>query len=217
MNRNRLKLLAIGSALLPVVTGGCGFLFSHAPPEGHEQMDYFTCTEGDAGPIIDIVWAGLNVAGAAVIASDPDTYANADAAIVGGISWGVISGAAAVVGFNKSKKCRAAKRALAERQGQRPAVRREPQPADDVVQAVVINPAADTLGVGERVQLVASAYNSSGGMVPNKMFAWSSSNAAIASVNNAGLVTAHASGAVVIAANTDNVVGIANMVVASPR
>ncbi|MDH3459125.1 MAG: Ig-like domain-containing protein, partial [Gemmatimonadota bacterium] len=62
-----------------------------------------------------------------------------------------------------------------------------------------------------------SAYNSSGGMVPNKMFAWSSSNAAIASVNNAGLVTAHASGAVVIAANTDNVVGIANMVVASPR
>ena len=47
------------------------------------------------------------------------------------------------------------------------------------------------------------------------MFVWSSSNDAIASVNNAGLVTAHATGAVVIAANTDNVVGTANIVVAA--
>ena len=31
-------------ALLPMATG-CGFVFSHAPPEGHEQMDFFTCTE----------------------------------------------------------------------------------------------------------------------------------------------------------------------------
>jgi len=46
---------------------------------------------------------------------------------------------------------------------------------------------------------------------------WSSSNDAIASVSNAGLVTAHAAGAVVIAANTGNVVGTARLVVTAPR
>ena len=134
-----------------------------------------------------------------------------------GLSWGIFSGAAAGVGFNKSKKCKAAKRALAARRMQDRVERREPPPADLVVQAVVLNPAADTLRVGERVQLTATAYSSGGVTIPNKPFRWSSSNDAIASVNNAGLVTAHASGTVVIAANTDNVVGTANIVVASRR
>jgi hypothetical protein len=49
------------------------------------------------------------------------------------------------------------------------------------------------------------------------MFTWSSSNDAIASVSIAGLVTTHATGAAVIAANTANVVGIANIMVVARR
>ena len=203
-------------ALVPMATG-CGFLFSHAPPVGHEEMGFFTCTESNAGPIIDVIVGSLNVLGAITAAADPDQFFDRDQIIVTGLLWGVFSGAAAGVGFNKSKKCKAAIRALAARQMQRRMEGREPPPADQVVQAVVLNPPADTLRVGERVQLTAAAYSSGGVALPNQLFRWSSSNDAIASVNNAGLVTAHASGTVVIAANTDNVVGTANIVVASRR
>jgi uncharacterized protein YjdB len=83
------------------------------------------------------------------------------------------------------------------------------------VQTVVVNPAMDTLSVGEQSQLRATAYNSSGGTIPDEVFRWSSSNDAVASVSNAGLVTARAPGSVVIAANTDNVVGTASIFVRS--
>jgi len=73
----------------------------------------------------------------------------------------------------------------------------------------------DTLrAVGEQIQLAAAAYNSAGFAIPNKRFTWSSSNEAIASVSNFGLVTAHAAGEVVITANTDNVAGAVSVVVA---
>lgn len=203
-------------ALIPLTTG-CGFIFSHAPPEDHEQLDYFTCTDNNAGPIIDVIWGGLLVINALWAAAEPSAFENSDGAIMVGLSWGALSGVAAGVGFDKSKKCKVAKRALAARQVQGRVQRREPPPADLVVQAVVLNPPADTLRVGERVQLTATAYNSGGVAIPNQPFRWSSSNDAIVSVNNAGLVTAHASGTVVIAANTNNVVGTANIVVASRR
>lgn len=217
MHRKRFGLRAMTISLLALLplTTGCGFLFSHAPPEDHEQLDYFTCTENNAGPIIDVIWGSLSVLAGLAAAADPDYYGEAAAVIY--LSWGVLSGAAAGVGFNKSKKCRAAKRALAARQMQGRMEGREPPPADLVVQAVVLNPPADTLRVGERVQLTATAYGSGGVAIPNKFFRWSSSNDAIASVNNAGLVTARASGTVVIAANTDNIVGTANIVVTSQR
>jgi uncharacterized protein YjdB len=86
-----------------------------------------------------------------------------------------------------------------------------------VVQTVVLAPAADTLAVGAQLQLVATARGSSGAEILNREFAWSSSNDAIASVSTAGLVTAHAPGTVVIAANTSNVVGTATLLVPVPR
>ena len=85
------------------------------------------------------------------------------------------------------------------------------------VMSVVITPAADTLAVGAQRQLVAVAHSSSGATLADRMFTWSSSNDAIASVSNAGLVTAHAPGSVVIAANTNNVVGTAAILVAGQR
>jgi len=184
----------------------CGFIFTHGPPAGHENLPYFTCTESNTGPILDIVWAGLNVIGALTIAGDPNSYENPDAAVAGGLVWGVVSSSAAAVGFNKTKKCRAAKQQLAARQV-------NPSFNAGAVQAVVIAPQADTVDVGERVQLVATAHNSSGAVLADRAFSWSSSNDAIASVNGAGLVTAYAAGIVIIAARADQVVGVANIVV----
>ncbi len=199
--------------LLPMTTGACGFLFSHAPPEGYEQMDYFSCTEGNVGPALDIVWASLNLVGAMMAASNPDTYENSDQIIAVGLSWAIVSGISAGVGFSKSKKCRAAKRQLAERQASEQGADIETRVVDAVVAAVVVSPDAVTLAVDERIQLVATAVNASGGVIPNKTFTWSSSNDAIASVSNSGQVTAHAGGSVVIAANTNNIVGTAKVLV----
>lgn len=215
------RLPAMGLAVFwAASTGGCGFILVHGPPEGHERMEYFSCTESDAGPILDLAAAGLNVLGAVLCAADPeayeDSYYDSGACIALSLGWAVASGASAAVGFNKTKKCRAAKQQLAERQAQQRLQGRE-QPPQEVVQAVVVRPRTDTLAVGDQLQLLAAAYNSSGAIIPDRMFVWSSSNDAIASVSNAGLVTAHATGEVVVAARTDNVVGTATLVVVSRR
>lgn len=203
---------------LPLLTAasGCGFIFTHGPPTGHEQLEYIPCTESDAGPILDLVWGGLNVLGALIVASDPDAYDNAGANVAVGVGWGVLSSFSAASGFKKSSGCRGARQALAQRQAARGMA---PLPIADSarVMSVVITPAADTLAVGAQRQLVAVAHSSSGATLADRMFTWSSSNDAIASVSNAGLVTAHAPGSVVIAANTNNVVGTAAILVAGQR
>ena len=200
---------------LLAAASGCGWLFVHAPPTGHEQLEYIPCTESDAGPILDLVWGGLNVMGALIIASSPEEYENPDAATASGLIWGVISAFSAASGFKKVSACKSARQALAQRQAARGAV--PVVVPDSVAVAVVITPAVDTLAVGAQRQLVASAHNSSGVAVSGRTFTWSSSNDAIASVSNAGLVQAHAPGSVIIAANTNNVVGTATLVVSGPR
>lgn len=200
--------------LVPLLLSGCGFVFSHGPPTGHEQMESFTCTESNAGPTLDIVWASLNVLGAVAAAADPSAYDNSGEIVVVGIGWGVFSSFSAASGFNKSKQCRHALQQLAERNAQR---RAGVAGSVDLPSAVVVSPSDDTLAVGGQRQLVANAHSSSGTVIPNRDFMWSSSNDAIASVSNAGLVTAHAVGTVVIAANTGNVVGTARIVVTAQR
>ena len=200
---------------LLAATSGCGWLFVHGPPTGHEQLEYIPCTESDAGPILDLVWGGLNVMGALIIASSPEEYENPDAATASGLIWGVISAFSAASGFKKVSACKSARQALAQRQAARGAV--PVVVPDSVAVAVVITPAVDTLAVGAQRQFVATAHNSSGAAVSGRGFTWSSSNDAIASVSNAGLVRAHAPGSVIIAANTNNVVGTATLVVSGPR
>jgi hypothetical protein len=92
-----------------MTSGACGFLFTHAPPDGHEQLQHFSCTESNAGPIIDIIWGGLNVLGAIAAASEPEYPVESGPVVAIGLSWGVVSAASATVGFSKSKRCRAAK------------------------------------------------------------------------------------------------------------
>jgi Bacterial Ig-like domain (group 2) len=202
---------------LSVLSTGCGFVLSKAPPTGHEQMQSFTCTESDAGPILDVVWASLNVLGAVAAASNPSEIENANEVVAVGLAWGIFSSFSAGSGFNKSKRCRRALQQLALRQGQaNPTGQILPTDVPSV-QAVLVSPAEDTLVVGERHQLVATAHSSSGTAIPNREFKWSSSNDAIASVSNAGLITAQSVGTVVIAANTGNVVGTARIVVIASR
>lgn len=98
-------------------TVGCGFVFTHGPPQDHKQLDYFTCTEGNTGPILDIVFGGLNLAATVfMLADDPDSYGDSGAIVASGLTWTAFSGAAAGVGFSKTSKCRDAKRELAARQ-----------------------------------------------------------------------------------------------------
>lgn len=213
LSHGSLRSGAFLAALLMFVSG-CGFVLSKGPPRGHETTDYFTCTESNTGPILDIVWGGLNVLGAVIAAAEPDPYGDRGPAVAVGLGWGVLSGFSAASGFKKSEQCRTAKKQLAERlRLGRPVV-----PAVvTVVQSVVITPAADTLATGGTRQLVASAHDSSGAGIPGRAFVWSSSNDAIASVSAAGLVTAHAVGTVIIAANTSGSVGTARIVVGAAR
>lgn len=205
-------VFAIG--LLPLLLSGCGLLISQGPPTGHELMPAFSCTESNTAPTLDLVWGGLNLLGAALASSSDETYYDSPgAAVAVGLSWAVVSSISAAAGFRKSRECRQALQQLAQRSGAAASAPYGPV----VVYEVAIAPAGDTLAVGEQVQLVATARGSSGAVILNREFVWSSSNDAIASVSNAGLVTARASGSVVIAANASNVVGTASIQVTAPR
>jgi uncharacterized protein YjdB len=68
------------------------------------------------------------------------------------------------------------------------------------VMVTVTTPSEEPLGVGVTRQLTATAYDATGGVV-NARFIWESSNTAIASVNNTGLVTGVARGVANISAS----------------
>ncbi len=109
-------------ALLPVSVGGCGLMFVHGPPAGHQQMESFNCTQGNAGPIVDVTAAGLGGVLALWAASqahaDSYYYYVSDDLAITGVAVAVLYGSSAVVGFLKTKKCRLATQQLAERLAQ---------------------------------------------------------------------------------------------------
>ena len=133
--QRELPLYTACVTLAAFALSGCGFIFTHGPPAQHAQLDYFSCTETNAGPIIDAIMAGLYGLGTIAIAADPDEYELTDSettsAIIGGVFWtGLLTGGA-VVGFNKTSRCREAKAQLATRtRPQQPAEQRDPRPTD---------------------------------------------------------------------------------------
>ena len=203
-------------------TAACGYVLTQGPPEGHRQMTAFTCSESNTGPILDAVQAGASVFLALLGATsntDGGGYGapSSGAMVASGIAVGLAYGVSAGIGFHRTSECRAAMRQWRARQAQGHPSLIEGQLVASVAQAVVVRPPADTLAVGAQLQLVAAAYGSSGAVIPDKPFVWTSSNDAIASVGAAGLVTAHASGSVVIAARADNAVGTASALVVASR
>lgn len=81
----------------------------------------------------------------------------------------------------------------------------------------MISPGTDTITVGERRQLTASAHTSSGAVIPESEFSWFSRDATIAVVSGTGLVTAVQPGEVTIGATTGSVAGTAQVVVVERR
>jgi hypothetical protein len=78
---------------------------------------------------------------------------------------------------------------------------------------VQVSPHASSIRVGEQVQLAATASDPEGRQIPIRSFDRTTSNAAVAWVDTNGLVTAHSTGRVMIAANSGGVVGTAEIVV----
>ena len=77
-----------------------------------------------------------------------------------------------------------------------------PPPPAPVLTSVVVTPDSVLLAAaGATAQLAAQAYDQNGGVL-GATFAWTSSNAAVATVTSAGLVTAVANGTVAIVAGT---------------
>jgi hypothetical protein len=93
---------------------GCSFLFVKGPPEQHAQMWTFDCSESNAFPILDTIWAGLNGLGAITAAGD-STTPNQTQVIAVGTSWLVVSGISAIYGFSKVSACNEARRQREER------------------------------------------------------------------------------------------------------
>lgn len=93
---------------------GCSFLFVKGPPEQHAQMSSFDCSESNAWPVIDTIWAGLNGLGA-ISAGNDSTTPNQSQVIAVGVSWLVVSGISAIYGFGKVSACNEARRQREER------------------------------------------------------------------------------------------------------
>lgn len=68
------------------------------------------------------------------------------------------------------------------------------------VASVVVTPAADTLAPGQRATLHAAVLDSVGDPLPGRVVVWSSSNTAVATIDQRGRVTAVAPGTVVMSA-----------------
>ncbi len=94
------------------------------------------------------------------------------------------------------------------------------EPTQPAVASIVVMPAGDTLlSLGDTVQLTASARDANGNTIPDKTFAWSSSDDSVATINSSGLVTAAgANGLITITAATDGIAGTATVdVVTGPQ
>jgi hypothetical protein len=86
------------------------------------------------------------------------------------------------------------------------------------VATVTVSPAFSALAVGATVQLSATLRDSSGAILTGRPVLWTSSSPAIASVSNAGLVTAVAIGVDTVTAATDEgTAGSAVVVVQAPN
>ena len=84
------------------------------------------------------------------------------------------------------------------------------------VRGVEVLPPADTVSAGDTVRLTAEAWDPNGFTVPGIEFTWSSSDAAIATVDGSGLVRGIAEGAATITAASPSVQGTAGITVAHP-
>ena len=82
--------------------------------------------------------------------------------------------------------------------------------------SVIVSPSADTLAPGDTVRLAAEAFDQMGHPVAGASFAWSSSDALVATVDASGLVRGIAEGRATITAMAGSAQGTAQITVANP-
>jgi len=222
--RSRLAVVAF-LGLFATSVSGCGFFFTHGPPAGYQQMSSFSCSQTVTGPVLDLaglVWFTVNME---VNARNGNVAATAiDGALTIALTWSALDGA------SKIRDCRAAQAQLASRMAagnQRAVAQVAPLPAAGPVvarplgapgpaagvNAVTVAPAVDTLGVGQKVRLVATARGVNAAPMAGVTFTWSSSAPTVAAVSPDGIVTALAAGTAVVTARADGVLGKAQIVV----
>jgi hypothetical protein len=78
-----------------------------------------------------------------------------------------------------------------------------------VVASVEVTPQADSLSIGDTLRLAATTRDAGGNLLKH-VVSWNSLSASVATVNNAGLVTAIAPGDALIVATAEGVAGIAD-------
>lgn len=141
MNVRRIGLIGVViSAVL--LQSGCSFLFVKGPPANHAEMASFDCSESNALPVLDLIWAGLNGIGAASAAGD-DQIMNQEQIVGVGLAWVVVSGISAIYGFNKVGQC---KNAREQREKRYQSYEEERRRAPDSVPAPVAPGAARAPG-----------------------------------------------------------------------
>ena len=84
------------------------------------------------------------------------------------------------------------------------------------VDSVTVSPPADTIAPGDTLRLIAQAYDAIGHMVVGASFTWSSSNAAVATVDPSGLVRGAGEGTATITASAGDVSGTSEITVVNP-
>ena len=91
-----------------------------------------------------------------------------------------------------------------------------PAPPAPTTTRVDVTPTSASLVTGRTQQLTATARDASGAVRPDRVFTWSSSAPAVATVDASGLVTAVGPGSATITARADGVSGSASITVTAP-
>ncbi len=96
----------MGALALAGACSGCGLLITQSPPRNHAQLPYFSCTESNAGPIIDLAMGALY--GISALTYEPSDYSlsTADAGSLRA-TWGVMGAGMLVSGCSAVPSSRA--------------------------------------------------------------------------------------------------------------
>lgn len=108
--------LALCAAL--AAAPGCSFVLVQGPPRGHEQMTSFSCTRGNAVPLVDaaVAGTGLFVGGTLMAAGHANEWVAAYGVVGAGlVVEGLVFGVSSLVGFHRTAHCREALRAARAR------------------------------------------------------------------------------------------------------
>ena len=88
------------------------------------------------------------------------------------------------------------------------------QPA--AVASVSVTPPALSIAIGSTAQLTAQLRDAAGALLSGRAVTWSSGNTAVATVSNAGVVSAHATGSASITATSEGKTGTATVAATVP-